>query len=120
MRKALILVAALGLLLAGGSAGPASAAVTWWHPSDTGPDNGPEFQWELDHALNLASASDLGTGARDASGQIGPAPTVYDIDGIDNPASTVAALHERHDKVICYIEVGAAGNYYPAAEEHLR
>ena len=47
------------------------------------------------------------------------ATTVFDIDGIINPASTVTALHRLNDKAICYIEVGAAGNYYSAAEEHL-
>jgi len=31
---------------------------------------------------------------------------VYDIDGFDNPASTVAALHHAGDRVICYVEVG--------------
>ena len=93
---------------------------SWWHPTDSGPGDGPEFQWELDHPLNPRSASDMGIGARNAAGRTAGDPTVYDIDGIDNPASTVAALHRRHDKVICYIEVGAAGNYYPAAEEHLR
>jgi hypothetical protein len=46
-----------------------------------------------------------------------PGATLYDIDGIENPASTVAALHRLGAKVICYIEVGAAGNYYPAANE---
>jgi hypothetical protein len=93
---------------------------TWWHPADTGPDNGPEFQWELDHALNIHSASDMGTGRRNALGRLSPRPTVYDIDGIDNPLSTVTALHKMGDRVICYIEVGAAGNYYSAPEEHLR
>jgi hypothetical protein len=59
----------------------------------------------------------MGAGAANAAGQKASSPTVYDIDGIDNPASTVAALHSLGDKVICYIEVGAAGNYYSAAEE---
>jgi hypothetical protein len=95
-------------------------ARTWWHPKNTGPNNGPEFQWELDHPLNVHSVSDMGDGAVNAAGRKSPNPTVYDIDGIDNPAATVAALHRRHDKVICYIEVGAAGNYYSAAGEHLR
>ena len=36
---------------------------------------------------------------------------MYDIDGIENPASTVSALHALGDHVICYIEVGTAGNY---------
>jgi hypothetical protein len=42
---------------------------------------------------------------------------VYDIDGILNSAATVAALHARGAKVICYVEVGTAGNYYSAADE---
>jgi hypothetical protein len=46
-----------------------------------------------------------------------PIPTVYDVDGIINPASTVKALHARHDHVICYVEVGSAGNYYSASQE---
>jgi hypothetical protein len=119
MKKVLILTAGLTMLLVAGNAVSASGK-TWWRPGDSGPNNGPEFQWELDHALNIHSASDMGTGARDAAGRTAPNPTVYDIDGIDNPASTVAALHALGDKAICYIEVGAAGNYYPAAEEHLR
>jgi hypothetical protein len=93
---------------------------TWWHPTDSGPNSGPEFQWELDHALNVHSATDMGIGATNAAGKKAPNPTIYDIDGIDNPASTVAALHRLHDKVICYIEVGAAGNYYSARAEGLR
>jgi hypothetical protein len=46
-----------------------------------------------------------------------PPPVIYDIDGILNPASTVAALHAMGKHVVCYIEVGAAGNYYSAAQE---
>jgi hypothetical protein len=65
----------------------------------------------LDHPLDVRAAADMG-GA-------GPG-AVVDIDGIINPASTVAALHRLHDKVICYVEVGAAGNYYPAAAEGVR
>ena len=96
------------------------AARTWWRPAGTGPDNGPEVQWELDHALNTHSASDMGTGRRNALGRVSPRPTVYDIDGIDNPRSTVTALHRAGDKVICYIEIGAAGNYYSPSQEHVR
>lgn len=99
------------------AASPKPTAPTWWHPSDVGPNNGPEFQWELDHPLSMGSATDMSGGARSAAGHLAPRPTVYDIDGIENPASTVAALHRSGDKVICYIEVGSAGNYYPAADE---
>ena len=95
-------------------------AHTWWHPKAAGPNNGPEFQWELDHPLNVDSKTDMGDSVRNAAGQMALNPTVYDIDGIENPASTVAALHRLGDKVICYIEIGAAGNYYPAAQEGLR
>jgi hypothetical protein len=116
----------LSLLLAVGCSGGAAAASvtgakprTWWHPTNSGPNSGPEFQWELDHPLNIRSATDMGSGATNAVGKKAPSPTLYDIDGIDNPASTVAALHQRHDKVICYIEVGAAGNYYSARAEHV-
>jgi len=102
------------------TAAATATARTWWHPSDSGANEGPEFQWELDHALNIHSAQDMGKGARNAAGRTAANPTVYDIDGIDNPASTVRALHRLHDKVICYIEVGAAGNYYSASAEGLR
>jgi hypothetical protein len=98
---------------------PSAAAKkrTWWHPRAVGPDKGPEFQWELDHALNIRSLGDMGNNVTNALGQKARNVTVYDLDGIDNPASTIKTLHRLHDKVICYIEVGAAGNYYSAAQE---
>src|SRR5579862_5146400 len=76
LRQAGVVVGAAGLLLAtacgAAPAGTVRAAAmiaqaakarTWWHPTDSGPNNGPEFQWELDHALNVHSTSDMGTGA---------------------------------------------------------
>jgi hypothetical protein len=98
---------------------PAAAAKkrTWWHPRAVGPNRGPEFQWELDHALNIRSVTDMGNGVTNGLRRKARNVTVYDIDGIVNPASTVKALHRLHDKVICYIEIGAAGNYYSAAQE---
>jgi len=113
----------MGLLLAGCGSGtsrpaPSSApAASWWHPSDAGPNNGPEFQWELDHPLSTGSKLDMGNGVLNAAGRLAPRVGLYDIDGILNSASVVAALHRQGSKVICYIEVGAAGNYYPAAGE---
>jgi len=53
----------------------------------------------------------MGTNGTLYTGGAAPAPAVYDIDGIENPASTVAALHAQGKHVICYIEVGAAGAY---------
>jgi hypothetical protein len=119
---------ALGLLLActGGAsmitakAGVAVQPRSWWRPTDAGPNDGPEFQWELDHPLNVGLVSDTGSGAVNGLGGRSGVTTVYDIDAIMNPASTVAALHRLGDRAICYIEVGAAGNYYPAGEEHLK
>jgi hypothetical protein len=86
---------------------------SWWKP---GPEVLP-WQWEIDHPLDLSSATDLGTNDTLPNGQRAPAPKVYDIDGILNSASTVAGLHARRAHVICYIEVGSAGNYYSAAQE---
>ena len=53
------------------------------------------WQWEIDHALNTNSSSDMGTGKSAYNGATAPVtdPIIYDIDGFDNPASTVAALH---------------------------
>jgi Glycoside-hydrolase family GH114 len=92
-----------------GSAAAGPARVGWWRPP-TGPI---AWQWELDHPLSLHSPADLGTGDKTYRGHPAARPAVYDIDGFDNPAATVRALHRRHARVICYIEVGAAESYRP-------
>jgi hypothetical protein len=84
-------------------------AAARWRP----PAGRIAWQWELDHPLSLASAADLGTGDKTYLGRPAPPPTVYDIDGFDNPAATIRALHRRHAHVICYIEIGAAESYLP-------
>ena len=91
------------------AAAPAAAPAGRWIP----PLGNVPWQWEIDHPLDLASASDMGTGVTTYSGAAAPNPVVYDIDGFDNSAATVAALHARGAHVICYIEVGAAENYRP-------
>jgi hypothetical protein len=96
---------------------PQASPGTWWRPTNTGPNNGPEWQWELSHPLSVASPSDMGIGTTNAAGVVSATPSVYDIDAIENPASTVAALHRLGDKVICYVEIGSAGNYYAASDE---
>lgn len=97
------------------TAGPTTTKPSsgWWVPG-TG---AIEWQWELDHTLSLSSATDIGTGDQTYTGAAAPTPTVYDVDGIDNPASVVTALHAKGDKVICYIETGDVGNYYSASDE---
>jgi hypothetical protein len=127
MKSAAIILGGLGLLATTSAASPAmaaahfsathAAAATRWQPTNSGPNNGLEWQWELDHPLRVGNAADMGVGATNAAGAVAPNPTVFDIDGIENPASTVAALHARGDKAICYIEIGAAGNYYAPSDE---
>lgn len=95
---------------------PSSAGATttrWW----VAPLGSQPWQWELDHPLRLNSALDMGTDDRLPNGLNAPAPIIFDIDGIINPATTVRALHSRGKRVVCYVEVGAAGNYYTAASE---
>src|SRR5712691_6818304 len=128
MKSAAIILSGLGLLAATHASSPAPAAdhapasqvsqsATWWQPTNSGPNNGPEWQWELDHPLRVGNAADMGMAATNATGQVAANPTVFDIDGIENPASTVASMHSLGDKAICYIEIGSAGNYYSAADE---
>jgi hypothetical protein len=94
---------------------PFARASSWWVPAL---GNQP-WQWELSHPLRLSNARDMGTHDTLPSGQRAPAPVIYDIDGIINPASTVDALHSRGAHAVCYVEVGAAGNYYTASQEGL-
>jgi hypothetical protein len=61
----------------------------------------------------------MGTDDTLPNGDPAPDPVVYDVDGIDNSAATVATLHARGDHAICYVEVGSAGNYYSTAAEGL-
>ncbi|APE21146.1 MULTISPECIES: endo alpha-1,4 polygalactosaminidase [Streptomyces] len=51
------------------------------------------------------------------SGRLDPAVDVpvYDIDGFDHPAATVADLHRRGRKVICYLSTGAWEDFRPDA-----
>jgi hypothetical protein len=88
---------------------PDSSATGWWRPAA----GVLPWQWEIDHEIVTTSPGDMGTG--DTTYQSTPAanPLVYDIDGFDNTAADVAALHALGKKVICYIEVGAAETYRP-------
>ena len=116
MRTAIGLVA-VGALVASAMVAVAvsrAQAASWWVP----PVSSQPWQWELDHPLQVSNAVDMGTHDTLPSGKPAPPPVIFDIDGIINPASTIAALHARGKHVVCYIEVGAAGNYYSAAQEH--
>jgi len=89
------------------------AAASWWVP----PLGNLPWQWELSNPLKLTNAKQMGTADKLPDGSIAPAPVIYDIDGIINSASTVSALHAMGKHVVCYVEVGATGNYYSTAEE---
>jgi len=85
-----------------------------WQPAEDS-----DWMWELDRPLNTSNPRLMGTGVTAWNGDTPPGdnPVLYDIDGIENPASTVADLHQMGDHVVCYIEVGTAGNYYTAKQE---
>jgi hypothetical protein len=80
----------IGLSLLGGAA-PARAAGGWWKP----PQHLTWF-WQLQGTVNNEKPV-----------------AVYDIDGFENEASEVAALHAQGKRVICYIDVGTAENFRP-------
>jgi hypothetical protein len=88
--------------------------VGFWQP----PMN-DELQWYLNGEINVGSATDMGTGVTAYNGDTPPEtnPTIYDVDGIENSAADVAELHSLGAKVVCYVEIGSAGNYYSAAQE---
>lgn len=89
------------------AADASDAQSTIWQP---GTGSLP-WQWELDHAIDTSNAKDMGTGDETYAGSNADDPVVYDIDGFDNDAAQVTALHGLGKKVICYIEVGAAESY---------
>jgi hypothetical protein len=60
----------------------------------------------------------MATGVLDYLGQPAPDPVMYDIDGFDNTAATVAALHAAGKHAICYIESGAWEDYRPDAGQY--
>lgn len=86
----------------GGQAGSQSAAGNggaapsgaYWKPSA-----GTTWQWQL-------------TGNIDKTVNV----SVYDIDGLDNDASVVKALHDQGRKVICYLSVGSYEDWRPDAK----
>ncbi|EFL20714.1 putative endo alpha-1,4 polygalactosaminidase [Streptomyces himastatinicus ATCC 53653] len=90
------LIAALLLILTGCSGGGSSDRDGGDRPSRWQPRPGTAWQWQL-------------AGRIDESVDV----PVYDIDGFENSARTVARLHARGRKVICYINVGAWENFRP-------
>ena len=82
------LLATLGVALLWLGAGGAHAAGTRWTPPQQ-----LTWYWQL-------------------TGTAPPEPTqAVDLDGFDTSAATVAALHMRGQRAICYIDVGTAENW---------
>jgi endo-alpha-1,4-polygalactosaminidase (GH114 family) len=103
MRR-LSLVVLVGVLVGVGLAGPARAD-DWWKP---GADVG-HLHWNLGGTINVDNPRHVGE--RSISGAVLPRPAVLDIDGEFNTSATVATLHGRGQRVICYIDAGVYEDY---------
>lgn len=88
-RAATAAIAAVALLLVLAPTAPAR-----WQPR---PTTAP-WQWQLQGKIDTSIAAD-----------------VYEVDGFETPRRTVAALHRRGRKVICYLDVGSWERYRPDA-----
>lgn len=89
------LIAALALLAAllpSGAAGQPRA--NRWHPRPTA----EPWQWQLQGRVDLELPA-----------------AVFDLDGFETSAATVAALHRRGRRAICYLDVGSWESYRPDA-----
>jgi hypothetical protein len=89
------LAAALLSALALCAATAGAAGGSWWQPPQR-----LTWYWQLQ-----------GTVKNDQS------VAAYDIDGFENSAAEVAALHAQGKHVICYIDVGTAENFRPDYKE---
>jgi hypothetical protein len=83
-----------------------AVAGSWWQPTAAAPI---AFHWVLGDALNVNDPKQMGL--RDFSGNVLPAPAVYDIDGEYNTAATVSYLHNQGKKVVCYFDAGVYETY---------
>ena len=110
-KRILLLAAPLALISAGVIALQAtdsihaSAASSRWQPGPHEP-----WQWMISGVFNVNNAAHMKGGATDQ-------PTTYDIDGFQNTAATVSALHAKGYHVICYIEVGSWVDYRPDSSQ---
>jgi hypothetical protein len=91
---ALLLAALLALGLVAG-AGQAQAQGGWWKPAQR-----LTWYWQLQGTVDNAEPV-----------------AAYDIDGFENSAAEVAALHAAGKHVICYIDVGTAEDFRPDYSE---
>jgi len=97
LRHALVLLLFL-LLFAAACAGTGPPAPERWRP-----EPGTTWQWQLEGRIDLEVDAE-----------------VYDIDGFENDARTVAALHARGRRVVCYINAGAWEDFRPDRDAYPR
>lgn len=106
-KRILVLVAAIALgavgvvVLQATDSHLAKASAARWQPGPHEP-----WQWMINGTFNVNNIAHIKGGAKDQ-------PTTYDIDGFENTAATVAALHAKGYHVICYIEAGSWVDYRP-------
>jgi hypothetical protein len=84
-------IAAVAAILLGAPATIAQAGGSWWAPEQK-----LTWYWQLQGKIKNNHAV-----------------AVYDIDGFENSAAEVTALHDEGKHVICYIDVGTAENFRP-------
>lgn len=70
-----------------------------WHPRPTT----KPWQWQLQGKIDTKVRA-----------------CVYDVDGFETPRRTVALLHRRNVKVVCYLDVGSWESYRPDKGEFPR
>jgi hypothetical protein len=70
-----------------------------WHPKPTT----KPWQWQLQGKINTKIPA-----------------CVYDVDGFETSKRTVALLHRKHVKVVCYLDVGSWESYRPDKAEFPR
>jgi hypothetical protein len=78
---------------------PASSSQGIWHPATT---TAP-WQWQLQGRIDT-----------------GVPACIFDVDGFETPAATVAALHRHGARVVCYLDVGSWEEYRPDADRFPR
>lgn len=89
------LVPALLMALCAAALFLAPTAAARWHPKPTA----AAWQWQLQGKIDLSIDAD-----------------VYEVDGFEVAAKTVARLHRRGRKAICYLDIGAWESYRPDAD----
>jgi hypothetical protein len=93
MRSFALFTAVLALALLGLGA-PAADAKRWLPKPTTA-----AWQWQLQGKIDLSIPA-----------------RVYEVDGFETPARTVAKLHRQGRKAICYLDIGAWESYRPDAD----